>query len=88
MVKRAVRIVSWNARSHDRRQTTIDQLLLGNDMVMVQETKLKRRSDYDEKQYTAYFTASKESENAKRCLLTICRRDVDSCEIPTPAVKG
>jgi hypothetical protein len=34
---------------------------------------------------TAYFTSSKESGNAKRGLLTICRRDVDSSEIPTPA---
>jgi hypothetical protein len=57
MAKRALRIVSWHMKSHDRRRTTIDQMLLGNDIGMVQETKLKRRPDYDEKQYTAYFTA-------------------------------
>ena len=79
----AVRIVTWNVRSHDRRRTTIERLIT-NDIVMIQETKLRSKPDYGQ-DYTSYFTPTKEAGNAKRGLLTIVRKEIPSCEVPTPA---
>ncbi len=90
MGKRATRILSWNLRSHNQRQTTVDRLLQGNDIVMVQETKLKKKPDYDEEAFHVFFTPSEEGGKAKRGLLTVAQKEVDCCEIPTPtnAVKA
>ncbi len=55
-----------------------------NDIVMIQETKLKEKPEYDEDQYTVFFTPSKEGGNAKRGLLCIVRKGVDACEVQIP----
>ena len=48
MSKKATRILAWNIRSHNQRRTTVDKLLEGNDVVMLQETKLRKKPEYDE----------------------------------------
>jgi len=77
-----LRIISWNIRSHKKRRSTIEKLLLSNNILMAQETKLKERPTYDG--YTVYFRASEDGGNAKRGLLIVVNEETHCCQIPTP----
>ena len=85
MDKKYLRVIAWNVRSHKQRRTTvtIKKLLESNNVIMIQETKLKEKPSYGD-QNKVYFKPSQEKGNAKRGLLTITRASVDSCETPTP----
>ena len=82
MRDRATRIISWNVRSHDQRRPTIARLT--SDIIMMQETKLKKTPEYSDNEFNVYFTPSKESGNAKRGLLTLIRKDIECCALSLP----
>lgn len=80
---KAVRIVSWNVRSHNRRRTTVEKLLSENNIVMAQEMKTRTRPAYD-KDISVFFKPSTEGRNAQRGLMILADKTVDCCEVPVP----
>ena len=82
MNRKAARVIAWNARSHKARRTTIEKLVQENNIVMIQETKLKQKPTYGENH--VFFSPTEELGNAKRGLLTIIEETFECCEVQTP----
>ena len=87
MEQRATRVISWNARSHDRRRSVIENLLTSCGVIMLQETKRRTKPAYREEDYFAFFKPSSKEGHAKRGLLTIVRKPMQVTEVPTPSNK-
>jgi hypothetical protein len=66
MEQQALRIVSWNTRSHDRRRTVIEKLLVTNQVVNIQETKRRTMPDYEENDFQVHFKPSPEGGNTQK----------------------
>jgi hypothetical protein len=71
MEQQVLRIASWNTKSRDRRWTVIETLLVTNQVVMMQKTKMRTRPAHVENSFHVYFKPSRGGGNAKRVLLTI-----------------
>ena len=83
MNARSFRVISWNARSHNRRRSTIDKLLTENNVIMIQEAKLRQKPSYPS-DIRVFFQPTSEGRKAKRGLLILANKEVDCCQIETP----
>jgi exonuclease III len=84
MDRKAFIISSWNCRSHNRRRTVIEKLLISNKVMLLQETKRKTRPEYDTDEFHTFFKPSEEGGKAKRGLLALVRNPMQVSEIRTP----
>ena len=82
MDRRSLRIISWNIRSHTKRRVVVEQLLQSNNIIALQEIKIKKKPSYG--QHNVFFKESSSNGKCKRGLLTIVRSGIECCQVKTP----